>query len=177
MTIKSRKGNIKLPCMEPIIVPIDKVHANDYNPNHVSENNMKLLEESIMENGFCFPIVCVYDEDNDGEYIVVDGFHRYSIFKDYLQADEIPIVINARSSAADRMSATVQFNRARGVHGVEEMSELVRKMIAQGMTDDEISKELGMEIEEVIRLKQITGIADLFAKIQYNKSWEMEDVE
>lgn len=175
--LKTKKGSIPLPCMTPIIVPIEKVHCNDYNPNHVPKRKMELLEESIELNGFCFPVVCVYDEDHEGEYTIVDGFHRYTIFKDYLGATEIPIVINARSNPADRMSATVQFNRARGVHGVEEMSDLVLKMLQQGCEEDEIAKELGMELEEVFRLKQVSGIAEIFKNQDYSKSWEMEDVE
>ena len=176
--IKTKTGEVKLPCMEPILVPIDKVHTNNFyeNPNHVSRNNMELLKHSILFNGFCFPVVCVNSEDYPGEYEIVDGHHRFLLFRDYLQAEEIPIVINARSKASDRMCATVEFNRARGVHGVEEMSELVRKMLSQGMTDEEVAKENGMELEEVLRLKQLTGIADVFKNQDYSRSWSMEEV-
>ena len=179
MKIKTSKGELELPCMEPMLVPIEKVHTNNFyeNPNHVSTNNMNLLEHSIMFNGFCFPVVCVESEDYPGEYEIVDGHHRYLIFRDYLKAKEIPIVINARHEASDRMAATVEFNRARGVHGVEEMSDLVRKMLSQGLNDDEIAKECGMELEEVLRLKQITGIADVFKNQDYSHSWQMEGVE
>lgn len=179
MKIRAKSGEISLPCMNPILVPIEKVHTNNFyeNPNHVSRNNMELLKHSILFNGFCFPVVCVNSEDWPGEYEIVDGHHRFLLFRDYLQADEIPIVINARSEPSDRMCATVEFNRARGVHGVEEMSDLVRKMISQGLTDEEIAKENGMELEEVLRLKQLTGIADLFKNQNYSSSWEMEEVE
>lgn len=175
MTLKSKKGDIKLPCMEPIIVPIDKVQANNYNPNNVPKNNMLLLEESIMSNGFCFPVVTIYDEADD-VYVIIDGFHRYSIFKDYLEAEEIPIVV-LDEDIVQRMAATVQFNRARGVHQVELMGDLVIALIKQGVSDDEIAKRLGMELEEVLRLKQVTGIAEVFKNQHYSKSWEMEDVE
>lgn len=174
-TIKCKKGEIKLPCMNPIIVPIDKVQANNYNPNEVSKNNMKLLEESIISNGFCFPIVTIWDADLE-KYVIIDGFHRYTIFKDYLKATEIPIVV-LEHDITKRMEATVQFNRARGVHQTERMSDLVRALIEQGVEDDEIAKKLGMEIEEVFRLKQLTGIADLFKNQQYSRSWEMIDSE
>lgn len=179
MTIKTKKGRLDLPCMDVRLVPIGQVHTNNFyeNPNHVSKNNMELLERSIMLNGFCFPVVCVDSEDYPGEYEIVDGHHRYLIFRDYLGADEIPIVINARHKPSDRMAATVEFNRARGVHGVEEMSDLVRRMISQGCTDDEIAKECGMELEEVLRLKQLTGIAEVFKNQVYSMSWQMEDVE
>lgn len=177
--IHTEKGDLVLPCMTPKMVPISQVHTNSFyeNPNHVSRNNMELLEHSILFNGFCFPVVCVDSEDYPGEYEIVDGHHRYLIFRDYLKADEIPIVINARSKHSDRMAATVEFNRARGVHGVEEMSDLVRRMLSQGCTDDEIAKECGMELEEVLRLKQITGIAEVFKNQVYSTAWEMEGVE
>lgn len=175
ITIKSKKGNIELPCMETIIVPIDKVQANNYNPNAVPKNNMKLLEESILSNGFCFPIVTIYDDDLE-KYIIIDGFHRYTIFKDYLQANEIPIIA-LKQTIQQRMEATVQFNRARGVHQVELMGDLVAALVKQGVEDNEIAKKLGMELEEVLRLKQVTGIAELFKNQNYSRSWEMQENE
>lgn len=174
-TIKTKKGEIKLPCMTPIIVPIDKVQANNYNPNQVPKNNMRLLEESIMSNGFCFAVVTIWDPDLE-KYVIIDGFHRYTIFKDDLEADKIPIVV-LNHDITKRMEATVQFNRARGVHQTERMSDLVRALHEQGLSDIEIAKKLGMELEEVFRLKQLTGIADLFKNQQYSRSWEMVDSE
>lgn len=172
--IETVKGKIILPCMEPIIVPIEKVRANNYNPNNVSENNMQLLLQSIQDNGFCFPVVTVYDPDEE-VYVIVDGFHRYSIFKDYLEAKELPIVV-LEQNIAQRTASTVQFNRARGVHQVELMGDLVKAMIEQGVDDEEIAKHLGMDLEEVFRLKQITGIAELFKNQSYSKSWVIEEV-
>lgn len=174
MTISTKKGDISLPCMEPVIVPIEKVMANNYNPNNVSESNMQLLLQSIIDNGFCFPVVTIYDDAID-RYIVIDGFHRYSIFKDYLEADSIPVVV-LRHTLAQRMAATVQFNRARGVHQVELMGDLVQALVGQGLEDEEIAKHLGMDAEEVYRLKQVTGIAELFKNQTYSKSWNMEEV-
>lgn len=173
--INTKKGIIELPCMHPIIVPINKVKSNEYNPNHVSENGMELLLQSIIDNGFCFPVVTVYDDILD-IYVVVDGFHRYLIFRDYLEADEIPVVVLGHDMS-QRMAATVQFNRARGVHQVELMSDLVRALLEQGLEEEEISKHLGMDMEEVFRLKQITGIAELFSNQTYSKSWEMQEVK
>lgn len=173
--IKTKLGTIALPCMEPVVVPLDKVRANTYNPNHVSENNMELLLQSIKDNGFCFPVVVIYDDALD-EYIVIDGFHRYLIFRDYLQADCIPVVV-LKHTLAKRMAATVQFNRARGVHQVDLMGDLVQALVGQGLSDEEISQRLGMEEEEVFRLKQITGIAELFKNQVYSKSWEMAEAE
>lgn len=175
MKLKTNKEYIDLPCMNVILVPIDQVMANNYNPNNVPRNNMILLERSILDNGFCFPIVTIYDEEID-KYIIVDGFHRYTILKDWLQAKEIPIVV-LKHDIKKRMAATVQFNRARGVHQVELMSDLVQTFVEQGATDEEIAQHLGMELEEVYRLKQITGIAELFKNQPYSKSWIMMDVK
>lgn len=175
MTIKTRKGEISLPCLEVQVVDIDQVQANNYNPNAVADNNMALLEESIMANGFCFAVVTVWDPDSE-KYIIVDGFHRYLIFRDYLEAKELPIIV-LQHDISQRMSATVQFNRARGVHQVELMGDLVKALVEQGLADDDIAKQLGMELEEVFRLKQITGIAELFKNQIYSKSWEMVEVE
>jgi ParB-like chromosome segregation protein Spo0J len=173
--INTAKGVVKLPCMTPKIVPIDKVRANTYNPNHVSDKNMELLLQSILDNGFCFPVVVIYDDILD-EYIVVDGFHRYLIFRDYLKSDCIPVVV-LEHDLTQRMAATVQFNRARGVHQVELMGDLVQALVQQGVDDEEITKHLGMDIEEVYRLKQITGIAELFKNQTYSKSWVMMEVD
>ncbi len=175
MMIKTKKGDIKLPCLDVKIVPIEQVQANNYNPNNVSSQNMDLLEESIVSNGFCFAVVTVWDPDLE-KYIIVDGFHRYLIFRDYLQAQEVPIIC-LDHDISQRMEATVQFNRARGVHQVELMGDLVQALVEQGISDEEIAQKLGMEIEEVFRLKQITGIAELFKHQIYSKSWEMMEVD
>jgi ParB-like chromosome segregation protein Spo0J len=172
--IESKKGPIKLPCLEVQIVDIDQVQANNYNPNNVPENNMKLLEESILSNGFCFPVVTVWDPDLE-KYIIVDGFHRYLIFRDWFEAKQLPIIV-LEHDISKRMAATVQFNRARGVHQVELMGDLVQALVQQGLEDAEISKRLGMEEEEVHRLKQITGIAELFKNQLYSRAWEMQEV-
>jgi ParB-like chromosome segregation protein Spo0J len=172
--IKSKKGDIALPCMDVKIVPIGKVRANSYNPNAVSENNMKLLEESIRCNGFCFPVVTIYDESLE-QYVVIDGFHRYVIFRDYFEADEIPIIV-LDHNISQRMEATVQFNRARGVHQVELMGDLVIALIKQGVPEEEIAQKLGMEMEEVLRLKQVTGIAEVFKNQTYSTAWEIQEV-
>ncbi len=174
MIIESKKGPIKLPCLKVQIVDIVQVQANNYNPNAVANNNMALLEESIMTNGFCFPVVTVWDPDSE-KYIIVDGFHRYLIFRDWLGAKELPIIV-LEHDISQRMAATVQFNRARGVHQVELMGDLVQALVQQGVTDKDIAQKLGMEMEEVFRLKQITGIAELFKNQLYSRAWEMREV-
>ena len=174
MTIETKKGDVALPCLDVKVVDIEEVQANTYNPNHVSSLNMDLLETSILANGFCYPVVTCWDPEVE-KYIIVDGFHRYFEFLENLEAKQIPI-IDLRLNPAQRMEATVQFNRARGVHQVELMGDLVKALVDQGVEDDEIAKKLGMELEEVFRLKQITGIAELFKNQIYSKSWEMQEV-
>lgn len=173
-TLDSKHGAVNLPCLDVRLVPMDQVQANNYNPNNVPKNNMILLQESIMANGFCFPVVVIHDEDLD-RYVIVDGFHRYTVLKDYLGCTELPVVV-LQHDPAQRMAATVQFNRARGVHQVELMGDLVRALVEQGLDDEEIGRRLGMELEEVFRLKQITGIAELFKNQVYSRAWEMLEV-
>lgn len=173
-TIKTKKGNLKLPVMVPILVPTELVQANNYNPNHVDDNNMKLLETSILENGFTFAIITVWDPDLE-KFIIVDGFHRDEILKFNLCCEQIPIIV-LEQDIAQRLAATVQFNRARGIHQVDLMGDLVKSLFEQGQDDEEIAKQLGMDIEEVFRLKQVTGIADLFKNQTYSRAWEMQEV-
>lgn len=173
--LNTKKGYISLPVMCPILVPTKLVQANNYNPNNVAKNNMELLETSIIDNGFCFAIVTVWDESL-GRFVIVDGFHRDTILQYWLEADEVPIIV-LEHDIAQRMAATVQFNRARGVHQVELMGDLVQALVQQGVDDADIAKRLGMEDEEVYRLKQITGIAELFKNQIYSKAWEMMEVD
>lgn len=173
--INTKYGPVKLTSQAAIVVPIELVQANNYNPNSVDSKNMELLRQSIVNNGFCFGVVTVWDADLQ-KFIVVDGFHRYDIFKTELRAMEISIYV-LDQTPAQRMAATVQFNRARGVHQVDLMGDLVRALFEQGEDDTAIAKHLGMELEEVFRLKQITGIAELFKNQTYSRSWEMQEVD
>jgi ParB-like chromosome segregation protein Spo0J len=161
---------ITFPAMDVKMVPADKVVANDYNPNKVASQEMELLAHSIEEDGFTQPIVCVFDKSHD-RYIVVDGFHRWTIVKIWFECDEIPVVIIDRP-LKDRMASTVRHNRARGKHSVDGMSQLVASLYRKGWTDLEIATHLGMEGEEVLRLKSQTGFAELFADRTYSKAWD-----
>ena len=111
--IQTKMGTVKLPCMEPVLVPIEKVQANNYNPNNVSSDNMRLLLQSILDNGFCFPVVTIYDDLMD-KYVIIDGFHRYQIFRDYLGAKEIPVVdyVLARFNPDESQIMDETFERA-----------------------------------------------------------------
>ena len=152
------------------MVSIDKVVANEYNPNKVATPEMKLLKLSIELDGVTMPIVTYYDKNSD-MYIVVDGFHRYTILKDYLHCEEIPIVVIDKA-LYERMGSTIRHNRARGTHQIRSMSDIVLELAKSGWEDQDICKKLGMDLDEVIRLKQITGMQDAFANHQFSKSWE-----
>lgn len=161
---------IEMTALDAILVPIDKIIANDYNPNKVAKPEMLLLKKSIEDNGFCFPIVVIYDDVAD-IYIVIDGFHRYTVAKDYLGLTEIPVVV-LKQSIKQRMAATIQFNRARGTHQILDMSKIVADLYEKGMNDDQIMESLGMEKDEVIRLKQVSGLKEAFGNYEFSKSWE-----
>ena len=155
-------------------VPVEKVTPNDYNPNSVAMQEMSLLYTSIMHDGYTQPVVTVYNPQTD-MYEIVDGFHRYYTCKTQADVRErnqgrLPIVV-LRKDLNDRMASTVRHNRARGKHSVAGMSNLVFQMLDGGWTDEQICNELGMEPEELLRLKHITGFSKLFEDAEYHKSW------
>jgi len=151
---------LEFPCMQPKLVSIDKVVANNYNPNKVAKPEMELLYKSILEDGLTMPVVTFYDDKID-KYVIVDGFHRYTIVKDYFKSDVVAISVIDKD-IKQRMASTVRHNRARGVHKVDLQADMVVDLLKKGWNDNDISKELGMTLEEVLRLKQQTGIAELF---------------
>jgi ParB-like chromosome segregation protein Spo0J len=153
------------------MVKRDMVKVNNYNPNNVPHDKMELLKQSIIDNGFCFPIVTIWSED-DEKYIVVDGEHRYTIsMPEWLDLPEVPIVV-LKHDISQRMAATIQFNKARGVHAVDGDAEIVKALTQQGLTDEEISKHLGIDSETILRYKSLTGITELFSGVSYSRSWE-----
>ena len=163
-------NEIEFPVLNVKLVDIDKVVANDYNPNKVAPPEMKLLRHSIEEDGYTQPIVTYYDEEKD-IYIVIDGFHRYRCAKEYFNLKKIPIV-TINKNLENRVASTIRHNRARGTHQIMDMSNVVLLLTKQGWTETEISKHLGMELDEIIRLKQITGLKETFANHKFSKSWE-----
>lgn len=161
---------IQLPVMNVQLIPLEKIEANDYNPNSVAPPEMKLLKLSIEEDGYTMPIVVYYDKDRD-KYIIVDGFHRYRCAKEYFKMDSIPATVIDKP-IENRIASTIRHNRARGVHAIRGMSDIALMLVRSGWSDIEISRELGMDAEEVIRLKQITGLKEAFANHEFSKSWE-----
>lgn len=162
-------------------VPCDDVQANDYNPNSVAPPEMQLLELSILEDGYTQPIVTFLTEDGRE---VVDGFHRNRVGKESEPVKErvmgyLPVVtINEnRGDKGDRMAATIRHNRARGKHKVEAMSEIVMDLKRRNWSDAKIAKNLGMEPDEVLRLSQISGLAEMFKDRTFSEAWEAEHSE
>jgi len=158
-------------------VPADSVHANDYNPNSVAPPEMRLLEHSIREDGYTQPIVTFAGEE---QREVVDGFHRNRVGKECKEVRQrvhgyLPVVtINAdREDKSDRIAATIRHNRARGKHQVTAMSDIVLELKRRNWTDAKVAKELGMDADEVLRLTQIGGLAEMFADREFSEAWEV----
>jgi len=161
------------PVSQIIWAKTEKIHGNDYNPNAVASPEMKLLELSILSDGFTQPIVVWQTED--GEYEVVDGFHRHLVgMKIGMTCLPITVINADRLDRGDRISSTIRHNRARGRHQVGAMSEIVQELVRRNWSDKKIGKELGMEPDEVLRLKQISGLADLFGDEAFSEAWEAE---
>lgn len=154
------------------------VEANDYNPNSVAPPEMELLRTSIRADGYTQPIV---GNEEDGRIVVVDGFHRHRVGKECKDIQSrihgyLPVVqIRAEQvGKTERMASTIRHNRARGKHKVEAMSDMVIELKRRNWTNAKISKELGMDQDEVLRLCQITGLSDIFSAQEFSKSWEPE---
>ena len=160
-------------------VPAEQVSANDYNPNAVAPPEMRLLEHSISEDGYTQPIVAF--RTGPESYEVVDGFHRNRVGRESVAVRKrllgfLPLaVINAdRADRGDRIAATIRHNRARGKHQVEAMSDIVVELKRRNWSDERISRELGMDQDEILRLCQITGLADLFSDQEFSRAWDVE---
>jgi ParB-like chromosome segregation protein Spo0J len=155
-------------------IKADKVQANEYNPNKVASPEMKLLHTSIKLDGYTQPIVA-YRLDND-HYEVVDGYHRNRVGKEYKDISKrihgyLPLTVIDKP-LDERIGSTIRHNRARGTHQIRSMSDIVIDLVKQGWKDEEICGKLGMELDEVIRLKQISGLKDAFQNHEFSKSWE-----
>lgn len=156
-------------------VPIEKIQANSYNPNSVANPEMELLYQSIKEDGYTMPIVCYYLEDID-RYEIVDGFHRYTTMlnhKDIYERENgcLPVSVIDKP-IEDRMASTIRHNRARGSHDISLMSNIISELVDSGMSDKWIMKNIGMDADELLRLKQVSGLAKLFVNKNFSKGNE-----
>lgn len=172
----------KSPVYNVISVPIEKIVPNTYNPNAVAPPELALLYDSIKEDGYTMPIVCYYSKTDD-RYVIVDGFHRYRVMlehKDIYDREQgmLPVSVIDKP-LSNRMASTIRHNRARGSHDIDLMSNIVRELHDMGRSDAWISKHLGMDRDEILRLKQITGLAAMFKDVEFGKAWisEKEDFD
>ena len=159
-------------------IPIEKIVPNAYNPNSVAPPELELLYDSIKEDGYTMPIVCYHDQDSD-TYIIVDGFHRYRIMLDQpdiyeREGGKLPVSVIDKPLDA-RMASTIRHNRARGSHNVDLMSNIIKELHELGRSDAWISRHLGMDKDEILRLKQITGLAALFRDVEFGQAWQPAD--
>ena len=166
---------MKSPVYNIKAVPVEKIRANSYNPNAVAPPEMKLLELSIWEDGFTMPVVCYYILNED-IYEIVDGFHRYTILKTSKRIYErenglLPVVV-IEKDLSNRMVSTIRHNRARGSHEVDLMVNIVGELTKAGMSDIWIMRHIGMDADEILRLKQLSGLADLFKDKEFSTSFE-----
>lgn len=152
----------------PVLVKTEYLKPNPWNPNKVAKPEMDLLRVSIQKSGFCFPLIVI--KENDTSYMIVDGFHRHLLAKEF-KMDVVPVVI-LDEPMDELMNATIRFNRAKGTHQIDRMSNIVKELVMLGCTPKEIGKNLGMDPDEVLRLKQNSGIAEIFKDVEYSKSWE-----
>ena len=174
-----KRKEYKSPVYSIQAIPIEKLRANEYNPNSVAPPEMELLYHSIKEDGYTMPIV-VYHHKEDDVYEIVDGFHRYSImllYPDIYKREKglLPCSI-IEKPISQRMASTIRHNRARGSHNVDLMSNIVAELVELGKSDRWISKHLGMSPDEILRLKQVTGLVSLFKDQEFSETWEVEFV-
>ena len=161
-------------------VPLERIRANAYNPNAVAPPEMALLELSIREDGYTMPIVCYYLPEED-MYEIVDGYHRYTIMLSCADIRErenglLPVTV-IEKDLSNRMASTIRHNRARGSHSIELMSNIVAELVGAGMGDAWILRHIGMDKEELLRLKQVTGLAALFKDVEFSEAWELKVYE
>ncbi len=170
----------KSPVYGMIAVPVEKIEPNAYNPNSVAPPELKLLYDSIKQDRYTMPVVCYHDKERD-VYILVDGFHRYRVMLDHPDIYEreqglLPVTVIDKP-LDHRMASTIRHNRARGSHNVDLMSNIIKELHELGRSDAWISKHLGMDRDEILRLKQITGLAALFAEVDFGRAWIPVEVE
>ena len=183
--IKIRLHEISPMKLEPVDCVIwvknETIEANDYNPNSVAPPEMELLRLSISNDGYTQPIVAFGESD---KFTVVDGFHRSRVGKECEDIKDrvngylpVTVIKEDRENKGDRIAATIRHNRARGKHKIDAMSEIVIELKRRNWSPKKIGKELGMDQDEVLRLVQITGLAEMFADREFSEAWEAETLE
>ena len=175
-----KKNEYKSPVYQIKRIPIEKIVPNDYNPNHVARSEMHLLYDSIYHDGYTMPIVCYYDDVKD-QYVIVDGFHRWQVCRDYREIYEreggcLPVSVIDKP-LDQRMASTIRHNRARGSHNVDLMVNIIKELQMLGRSDEWITEHLGMNRNELMRLKQVNGLASLYKGKEFSNAWSVEEDE
>lgn len=170
---------LKHPVLNVQLVPIERVEGNEYNPNKVAPPEMKLLELSVKKDGLTMPVVVASEKKNEN-WVIVDGFHRTAVCRDTQEIKDslegyLPVTV-LEKSLENRVAATVRHNIARGTHQVELSAKLVAFLKRNDWSNKRIGEELGMDPDEVLRLRQITGLAEAFQDQEFSKSWEIKRV-
>ncbi|MFK4566896.1 IbrB-like domain-containing protein [Enterococcus sp. UD-01] len=160
-------------------VPIKKIRTNAYNPNSVAPPELKLLEQSILTDGYTMPIVCYYIAEED-VYEIVDGFHRYKVMKQSKVIAErenycLPVSVIDKP-LSERMASTIRHNRARGTHSIDLMVSIVKQLVEAGVSDEWLNENIGMDKDELLRLKQLSGLMSLFKEEKFSEAWETEEL-
>lgn len=170
--VKSKKGDIEIPCLNTVLIKRELIIPNYWNPNYVHKDKMAELEDSILISGFCFPAVVFFNDELE-LFMIADGAHRNKMTTaEWLDMSHTPCVIREYDENT-RMIATMQFNKARGVHQVDLDADIIKSLIQQGMSEIDICNHLKIDLETVMRYKSLTGIADLFKNQTYSTSWSM----
>lgn len=169
------------PALNVQLIKAEQVQGNDYNPNRVAPPEMKLLKLSIKKDGVTMPVVVADQSNKKKPYVVVDGFHRTTVIQSDKEVNEslhgyVP-ASKLNKSIEDRITSTVRHNMARGTHQVELSAKLVAMLKKHNWTNARIGMELGMDADEVLRLKQVTGLAELFRDREFSKSWEISNFD
>jgi ParB-like chromosome segregation protein Spo0J len=165
---------MKHPVLSVKLIEGEKIQSNDYNPNKVAPPEMDLLELSMIRDGITMPVLAA--KNDKGRYVIIDGFHRTQVIKYFAPVQEsisgyVP-VIELNKDIEDRIASTVRHNIARGSHQTELSARLIGLLKKHNWTDQKIGKELGMDTEEVLRLKQLTGLAEAFGDKEFSQAWE-----
>lgn len=150
----------------------DLLEPNNYNPNAIAPPELELLKLSILEDGWTCPIVTLPEQD--GHYQIVDGYHRWKISSDpqiYALTNGLVPTVQVALDMVHRQMSTIRHNRARGTHAVLKMADIVRGMIADGVSEKELMKRLGMEKEEVTRLNNRAGMPNQIKAAEFNQAW------
>lgn len=171
--------------MEDLLKPVSNVQIvdrellkpNDYNPNKVVEQNLELLVQSILTNGWTLPIVCRPD------YTIIDGFHRWTVsgrepLKTKLGGKVPVVIVDHKDNREEDIYGTITHNRARGTHLLEPMRKIIQELLESGKSVPEICKQLGMSREEVFRLSNFTreDFLEMLAGKEYSKAYIIKDV-